>query len=298
MDNSHRVPWKVSLHGGHTGEFCDHAHGSLREAVEAAVAFGYHTYGLAEHAARTEARFLYPEELELGWDIGKIQADFDAYARTARNLSEEFADRITILCGFEADNIPADSFGKRVHDFRERYAFDFVVASNHYVDEILIDGHESSFERALARYGALEPLVLRYYESLAEMVDALKPEVVGHFDVIRKRALPYGDCDTPAIRRAAEGALETVRAHQCILDLNTGGYRKGLGTPFPAPWAVQKAHDMGIPFCFGDDSHAPDQVGAGIERAREYLLENGVRSITALKRENGVIGREILSIDA
>ncbi|MDQ1255641.1 MAG: histidinol-phosphatase family, partial [Candidatus Hydrogenedentes bacterium] len=272
MDNTIRAPWKVSLHGGHTGEFCDHAHGTLREIVEAAVAFGYHTYGLAEHVARTEARFLYPEELEMGWDIVKIQRDFEAYAHAARQLATEFADRIEIFCGFEADNIPATGYVELTRDFRERYAFDYIVASNHYVDEILIDGHESSFARALDKYGALEPLVLRYYESLAEMVTALKPEVVGHFDVIRKRALPYGDCDTPAIRRAAESALEAVRGAGCILDLNTAAYRKGLGTPFPAPWVVLKAHAMGIPFCFGDDSHAPDQVGAGVARAREYLL--------------------------
>jgi histidinol-phosphatase (PHP family) len=120
---------------------------------------------------------------------------------------------------------------------------------------------------------------------------------VGHFDVIRKRALPYGDCDTPSIRRAAESALEAVRGAGCILDLNTAAYRKGLGTPFPAPWVVQKAHAMGIPFCFGDDSHAPDQVGAGVERAREYLLENGVTSITALTRIDGGIGRTVLPLE-
>ncbi len=34
---SNLIPWKVSLHGGHSGQFCDHAKGSLREIVEAAI---------------------------------------------------------------------------------------------------------------------------------------------------------------------------------------------------------------------------------------------------------------------
>jgi len=58
--------WKASLHGGHSGEFCDHAGGTLREMVEAAVAFGYRTFGVSEHAPRYEPRFLYAEERALG----------------------------------------------------------------------------------------------------------------------------------------------------------------------------------------------------------------------------------------
>ena len=50
---------------------------------------------------------------------------------------------------------------------------------------------------------------------------------------------------------------------------------------------------MGIGFCFGDDSHGPDQVGAGIEDAREYLLENGVDRVTTLTREDGEVVRKV-----
>jgi hypothetical protein len=33
----------VSLHGGHSREYCDHARSTLREILEAAVACGYDT---------------------------------------------------------------------------------------------------------------------------------------------------------------------------------------------------------------------------------------------------------------
>ncbi len=52
----------VSLHGGHSGEFCDHAEGSLREILDAAIDAGYHTFGVSEHAPRCEDRFTYPNE--------------------------------------------------------------------------------------------------------------------------------------------------------------------------------------------------------------------------------------------
>ncbi len=294
MNDGPKDAWRVSLHGGHSGEFCDHAQGTLRETVEAAVAFGYHTYGVAEHAARVESRFLYHEEIAMGWDINKVQRDFEAYARTVRQLADEFADRITILCGFEADIIPADRYTGLMLGYREQFGFDYMVASAHYVDEVLIDGHKEAFDQALEIQGGLEPLAVRYYESVAEMTATLKPEVIGHLDVIRK--LAPAPCDTPAIRRAAGAALEVIREHGCIIDVNTAGYRKGHGTPYPAPWLVLQARDMGIPFCFGDDSHAPDHVGLGIDRAREYLLENGVSTITTLVPQQDGLAREVVPL--
>ena len=47
---------------------------------------------------------------------------------------------------------------------------------------------------------------------------------------------------------------------------------------------------MSVPFCFGDDSHRTDQVGAGLDEARLYLLQYGVSDITALVRESAAIG--------
>ena len=50
---------------------------------------------------------------------------------------------------------------------------------------------------------------------------------------------------------------------------------------------MRRAHEAGVAFCFGDDSHGPDQAGAGVVEAREYLLENGVGAIRRLTRRDG-----------
>ena len=88
-----------------------------------------------------------------------------------------------------------------------------------------------------------------------------------------------------------------IRRHDCILDLNTAGYRKGLGVPYPAPWLVKRAHLLGIGFCFGDDSHSPADVGAGLEPARSYLLQNGVDHITTLTAEGRSLGRKKIPLE-
>jgi histidinol-phosphatase (PHP family) len=289
-------PWKVSLHGGHSGRFCEHAVGELQHVLEAAAAAGYHTFGVSEHAPRSQERFLHPTEREKGYDIPQLHAEFEAYAKAIDHLAGEFADRLVVLRGFEAEVIPTAGYRDEMLGIRERFGFDYMVGSVHYVDETSIDGPKTDFETVLARSGGLERAAVKYYEAVAEMVEALRPEVVGHLDLIRRNAEPDAKLDTPAIRKAAGLALEAVHAYGCILDLNTAGYRKGLGSPYPAPWLLRQAHEMGIGFCFGDDSHGPHQVGEGVEKARDYLLENGVNTVTVLTREDGAVVRRVVAL--
>ena len=279
-----RAEWRVSLHGGHSGEFCEHAAGSLRETIEAAIAMGYQTFGVSEHAPRAEERFVYHTELEKGYDVDRLAREFDEYAAEVSKLAVEYADRITILRGFEAEVVPTAGYRELMPALFRRFGFDYMVGSVHYVNEISIDGPKSDFATSVESCGGLEAFCVKYYETVAEMIAALKPHVVGHLDLVRRNAPPGADLSTAPIRRAADRALEAAREHGAILDLNTAGWRKQLGGPYPAPWLVQRAAAVGVPFCFGDDSHSPGEVGAGIDEARAYLLENGVTSVDILVR--------------
>lgn len=296
MADVERRLWKVSLHGGHSVTSCDHAQDSLRDILEAAVAQGYHTFGVTEHAPRVDARFLYQEEIRMGWDVPKIIRDFEAYAEAVKLLASEFANRLTVLRGFEAEVVPTDGYCELMTGYRQLFGFDYMVGSVHWVDEVLIDGPREEFYRAAHLQGGVESLAVRYYQTVAEMVRGLKPEVVGHLDVVRKHAPSEESVATPAVRRAACAALEAIRENNCIVDVNTSGYRKGFGRPYPAPWLVAAARDMGIAFCFGDDSHCVSDVGTGIDQARAYLLELGVTTITAINRRGDALTREVIEL--
>lgn len=289
MGETTKQPWKVSLHGGHSGSYCDHAQGTLREVLEAAVAWGYDTFGLSEHAPRLGEDFLYDTERALGWDVAKIEADFERYAEDSKALAEEFAPELRVLRGFEIEVVPHDRYVEIMSGYRERHDFDYIVGSVHFIDGVLIDGPEEEFAKAVDMHGGLENLGVRYYETVAQMIRDLRPEVVGHLDLIRKNAPSNEAVETPRLRAAAEATLGVAKSFDCILDLNTAGYRKGLGTPYPAPWLLTRAHEMGLGFCFGDDSHGPQQVGAGLDDARHYLLDHGIDHITALTSQNGAI---------
>lgn len=290
---SARAAWKISLHGGHSGEFCEHAEGSLREILEAARQVGYTVFGVAEHMPRVEARFLYPKELEWGWTPQTLEETFDRYAHTIRHLADEFADRLTVLRGFEIEVVPQDRYGELVQHYRERYQFDYIVGSVHYLHDASIDGYsEQSFTDMMAQVGGMEAVAVQYYQKVAEMATAVRPEVIGHLDLVRLKATRLGLADqvaTPRVRQAVEQALEAIRAVGARVEVNTSALRKGLDQPYPADWIVQMGARMGVRFCIGDDSHRPAQVGFGLDEARQHLLRNGVREVHFFTREGGAI---------
>ncbi len=288
--------WKVSLHGGHSSKYCDHASDILSDMIEAAVDTGYNTFGVTEHAPRLHPDLLYPDEIDMGWTVETLENNFDVYSQEMDALIPKFKDQITLLKGFEAEIVPEDRYIEIMLDYRNRYNFDYMVGSVHYVDGIMIDYSPELLGEAARLHGGLDALTVRYYELVREMVINLQPDVVGHLDLVRKFAPSETAVDSQAIRRAAYRAMEAIRDNGCILDLNTAGYRKKLGRPYPAPWLVQEAKELGLPFCFGDDSHNVSDVGAGLDRARDYLMELGVDSITSLTRRGDKIAKKIVPL--
>ena len=284
----------VSLHGGHSGEFCEHAKGTLRGILDEAVRSGFRVYGVSEHAPRGEERYLYDSERAKGYTTARLEREFEAYARESRRLQDEFRGKLHVLRGFETEAVPRPGYAAEMRKLAADHGFDYVVGSVHHVADISLDESPAHFRSAVDACGGIEPLLERYYLTVGEMIEAVRPQVVAHLDLPKLYA-PAGErlCG-PLARRAAESAVEATRTHGCILDLNTASLRKGLPEPYPSPWLVRLAKGKGVRFCLGDDSHAASQVGWGFNRARAYLLSLGVETITALfPRPGGVEHRNI-----
>ena len=290
------LAWKVSLHGGHSGAFCEHARGTLRETLEAAVEANFHTYGVTEHAPRYEERHLYASERAKGYTPDRLQREFDAYAAESRRLQCEFSGRLSVLRGFETEVVPSATYVDRMRSLRERHGFDYVVGSVHHVNEISIDESPAVYSEAVESCQGLEAFAETYYGAVERMIEDLRPEVLAHLDLLKLHAPADVNFSTPRVRKAATRVLEAARAHRCMLDLNTAAWRKGLAEPYPAPWLVEIAVAAGIPFCFGDDSHGPDQVGFGIERAKDYLLALNVAEVCSLEWRDGALDRRAIAL--
>ncbi|MGA0275814.1 MAG: histidinol-phosphatase [Dehalococcoidia bacterium] len=293
-------PWKFSLHGGHSGDFCLHGSDTLKEVVEAAIKFGYSTFGVTPHAPRSSGQFLYPEEVDAGYQPLDLMRDFEACVAAARELATEYAEDIEILVGAEIEMVPADAYVDEVAVLRKQFDLDYVVGSIHWVDDVPIDVTQPLFDAAVNGRGGLERFLIRYYELVAEMSSTIKPEVVGHLDLpklmSRTHVLNAGLALPSVLVDSINSALLAIKTAGSIVEVNTRSIAKGLPEPYPSNWLVSRAHEMGIPVGFSDDSHAASQVGENFEAGVNQLQSLGITAVKKLTRSAGELTRQTVSL--
>jgi len=289
------VSW-FSYHGGHSGEFARHATGTLEEVVESAVRAGFSIYGLSEHAPRYRAEDLFPDESDLG--VGDLAQMFEDYVEKAQALRARHAGRLELLIGFESEVLPPQGWLEQMRELRRRHPeFDYVVGSVHHLDGASIDMHPKLTAKVAGKVGGKEALERLYFEQVAEMVEQLRPEIVGHFDLIRKFE-GAGASFGPESWKHIERALEVIRAVGAVLDVNAAPVRRKLGRVYPLPPLLARACEMEIPVTLGDDSHGPAEVGVGLDACLQAIQQAGYRRIHYLTGSGGEVHLESAPLDA
>ncbi|GGE05811.1 histidinol-phosphatase [Aureimonas endophytica] len=273
-----------SFHGGHSGEFCAHAKGTLDAVVRTAVERGFTHYGLSEHAPRFRDVDLYPGEEALGTE--GLASAFRAYVAEALRLRELHAGSIELLIGFETEMLPPERWADAMDALRRAHPFDYVVGSVHDIDGRWVDYSAAATEGLKADLGGAEALHLAWFARMTTMVETLQPDVVGHIDLVRKFE-PAGFRFGPRALAAAERLLEAVAATGGALDVNCAPARNGYGPPYPLPDLLAMARRMGVGVTLGDDSHGPETVGIGLELSLAAIAAAGYRTIRRLDRRNG-----------
>lgn len=279
------MPW-FSYHGGHSGGFCRHAKDDLEAVAETAIARGFTHYGLSEHCPRDRSQDLYPEEHDLGPE--GLAAAFEAYTERAFALRERYADRIELVVGFETERLPPDGWAARMQALRASAPFEYVVGSVHDVDGTYVDYTAETTAELAERLGGRDALHARYFDAVADMVETLRPEVVGHLDLVRKFDGPAASFSS-AVRPHIERALAAVAACGAVLDVNCGAHRRGLSPVYPLPDILARAARMGIPVTLGDDSHGVSSVGVALDASLQAIAAAGYRQVAYLAREPGAV---------
>lgn len=265
---------RVSIHGGHSGEFCGHATDSLADIVEAYADQGFAWVGLTEHMPPPSDRFRYPEEAAAGLDAAALRNRFARYMETARALQREYEERLTILVGFETE-CHSGALALAVDLIRE-FQPDYVVGSVHHVEDIGIDLSPEAYRRATAAVGGLEALYGRYFDLQYEMLKTLRPPVVGHFDLIRIFDPDYLErLRRPAIWDRVCRNLRLMQRERMILDFNVRALSKGAREPYVCRPILRQAREYGVAAVPGDDSHGRDSVGQNVDEGIRMLAEAG-----------------------
>jgi histidinol-phosphatase (PHP family) len=271
-------PSPVSVHGGHSDQFCGHAKNSLEEIVLAYIDQGYPWVGITEHMPPVSDDFVYPEEKSAGLDAGALKERFAGYIDTCRHLQIKYAEKIRILVGFETETCSGSlDFAKVLIN---TFAPDYVVGSVHHVKDIPFDYSKACYDEAADRCGGLDGLYTAYFDQQYAMIQALKPRVVGHLDIIRIYDPDYRLRLLKAVVwEKIVRNLKLVKQLGLILDFNLRPLSRGESEPYLSAPILKKARDMGIDIVPGDDSHGVDNIGAHMQQAIGILQMAGLSTV-------------------
>lgn len=263
----------VSVHGGHTAEFGD-GRDTLAEVVAEYARQGFDWVGLTEHIPPVSDEFLFPQDIEAGATAASKRVQFVEYFTTARRLQAEYASRLEVLVGFETECYTG--YIEHINELRQEFQPDYIVGSVHHVRDAVIDGKSSWYADAVERSGGRDELYCTYFDQQYELMEALRPEVIGHFDLIRFHDADYRQrVLVPEIQDRIRRNLEKAKEIDAILDLNLRALEKGASEPYITRSILQMAAEIGVKCAPGDDSHGVATVGGHMELGIELLRENG-----------------------
>ncbi len=250
---------KKDLHV-HT-QYCKHTHGFMEEYVIKAIERGLEEIGFLAHA---EAGIDHPRILWLQ------DGDYDAYWQEGTALKSRYGDRIKISLGLELGLNP--SFLEELQRIMEKYAWDRIGLSYHQLADG--DGYLNICSRlSIPRIREVDNLQFtkKYYRDLCNHVSAIQPDLLCHMDVVRKH---MRDCSSDLeVQRLIRQLLVELKKERVRLEVNTAGYDT-VGAPYPAPWILREAVEMGIDLVLCSDSHSPEHVGRRFDDALQYIKDS------------------------
>lgn len=259
----------------HTHCYLDDGEGKPEEYVQEALRRGLRALGFSCHA---------PLPFPQDWVLSKEK--LQAYVREISALKKRFAGEIEIYLGLEVDYLPGvmGTSSSSIAALR----LDFTVGSVHFLhnsatdEQLTIDGPEEEYQRLLEEGfgGDIKRMVREYYQLLREMVSEHTPDIIGHFDVIKKNnpGGKYFDENEAWYRNEVMKTLENIAASGSILEVNTGGLARGrTESTYPPLWVLKECRKLGIPTNVNSDSHLPEHLTHYFTEAHNLLREAGYR---------------------
>ncbi|MFN8542079.1 MAG: PHP domain-containing protein [Thermomicrobiales bacterium] len=257
--------------------WCD-GKGEIADVIAAAIAARLSQIGITSHA---------PVPFPTAYSMPL--ANLPAYRAEVLRQRDIHRDRIDVLLGLELDAMP-DLLAFNQANILTHH-FDYIVGSVHFIrraDGRLwpLDASDDLSAQVLAR---------RIRRRHPPPQRSLLPRSRQPRHLPRRhhgRPIPIAACASgTAQRRAlpstkpspgtapADDTLHALAKTDRIIELSTGGWRRGLEEPWPSLWVIRRCRELGIRMTLNSDSHHPDQIAYDYDRALDVLRATGHRSI-------------------
>lgn len=215
----------------------------------------------------------------------------EEYKRTVRALAEKYKDKIEVLCGIEFDMYSEDPL----------VGYDYIIGSVHYLkmgnEFVGFDRGADEVERVINEYfgGDGMKYAKKFYETVCELPNYAKSDIIGHFDLITKHieTRNFFDTESKEYRGYALEALHTVAESCNVFEINTGAISRGYRTSaYPQPFLLREMKEMGCGIVISSDCHDNRYLDCHFGEALDMARECGFSEVLTLTK-NGFVGHKL-----
>lgn len=237
---------------------CKHAIGMPEEYAAAAAARGLKGLTITCHNPMPD-----------GFSAGVRMAidEFDQYVEMVAAAREQWAGRIDVRLGLEADYF--EGYEPWLEQQLQSAEFHYVLGSVH--------PQLTEFRRRYWHDDATE-VQRTYFNLLADAAETGLFDSLAHPDLVKN--VTSADWDPPRIMDAICGALDRIAATGIAMELNTSGVNKLIAEMNPFPQMLVEMNARGIPVVIGSDAHEPGRVADGWETAIDLLAASGYTDVS------------------
>ena len=196
------------------------------------------------------------------------------------NCRKNTDDRIDIRFGVELGL--QLHLKERMEEYVNAWPFDYVIGSMH-----VIDGKDPYYEDAFPDWTA-EELYRAYFRATAENIRFFHNfQTLGHLDYVVRYCREKGkDYSYRAFADEIDTILKELIQYDIALEINTGGYKAGLGVPNPTPDVIRRYRELGgEKITFGADAHKPEHIAFHFADAAAIAQEAGFRYYVRFKEK-------------
>lgn len=243
--------------------YCD-GKDTLEQMVLTAIEKGFDSIGFSSHSY-----------MDIYADFSMSEEKAAQYKAEIAQLKVKYADQIKIYCGLEKDNYTTLS----------TEGYEYLIGSVHvmrYKGELLfIDWTTERTRENIEKYfdGDGVAYAKHYFETVADLPNHGKFDILGHFDLLTKfneKEPDLFDTQCDAYRAAATAAAEALVGKVRFFEINTGAISRGYRTtPYPDPYIVKEMKRLGFGAVISSDCHDRNFLDCGYEDAKRILKEAG-----------------------
>mgnify|MGYP004623148063 FL=1 len=255
--------WDQHMHCNFSGD----SDALPEDMIKAGIAHGLSGICFTDHLD-----YDYPEEPNI------FLLDFDNYFKVLSDLREKYADKISVNIGIELGLQP-QAAGQNLA-VAEKYPFDFIIGSSHVVNHM--DPYYPEFFAGRDEDAAY----MEYFESVLENINSdVDFDVYGHIDyVVRYGPNKNAFYTYEKFKDIIDEILTQLISKGKGIEVNTGGFKHGLGHPNPTEDIIKRYHELGGEIItMGADAHVPEYVAYEFDKTAHIIKKCGFKYYTVFK---------------